>query len=257
MHYEDRVEIVTPEGVTLHLTLAGLGSRALAAMIDTLFKLLILVALVAAFFGGAAVVGAELSLGDPRGAVLVGYAIAVVLIFIVNFFYDVLFETLASGRTPGKKAQGLKVVQVGGAPVRFTSSAVRNIVRIVDSLPTAYAVGMISILATSKNQRLGDLAAGTMVIREVSGSMEQVFKAPVPRGGRAEGDVWDVSTVTAEDLSTVRQFLERRLTLTPEARARLAWDLAAALKPKVSGAKGDLHPETFLERVAAEKAAKS
>ena len=91
-----------------------------------------------------------------------GVAVFTTLSFALIFFYDVLFEVLGRGRTPGKRASGLRVVAPGGRPITFARSAVRNLLRLIDILPGFYAVGMTVIFITTKNQRIGDLAAGAM-----------------------------------------------------------------------------------------------
>lgn len=256
MEFEDKVTITTAEGVTLDLPLAGLGSRAIAALVDGAIKGILTVAVIAVLFGGAALFDDETVGGArPSSGFFVGLAIAFVVIFLVNFAYDVLFETLASGRTPGKRWTGLRVVRGTGGPVSFVPSAIRNLVRIVDSLPGAYAIGLIAILLSSKNQRLGDMAAGTLVVRERRGAE----RAPDPAGFRPLVEPppnLDVSAITGEELATIRSFLERRSTLDAEARGRLAWDLAERLKPRVAGATGSQHPEVFLEQIAAAKASR-
>jgi hypothetical protein len=126
--------------------------------------------------------------------------------------------------------------------------------RLVDFLPSFYAIGMISIFATPRNQRLGDLAAGTLIVRERSGGI-RVRSAPAEAAlapGSEEG--WDVSAVSARDVGTVRQFLDRRAGLHAGARAELASDLERRLRPLVAGAPERLEPEEFLERLAAAKA---
>jgi uncharacterized RDD family membrane protein YckC len=255
VEYEDRVTIVTPEGVSVDLTLAGIGSRGVAAILDGLIKGIIFIATIAALFGGFSVFDtATTGERDPGSAFLVGLAVGAVIIFVINFFYDVAFETLSSGRTPGKRAAGIRVVKVGGAPVRFTSSAIRNLVRIVDALPSAYLIGLISIAVSSKNQRLGDIAAGTLVVRERK-EEQPIWNRPVPTTAETRG--WDVTSITADELITVRKFLERRYTLTSDARARLAWELSERLRQKVPGVSAKLEAEEFLEQVAATKAARS
>jgi uncharacterized RDD family membrane protein YckC len=240
--YEDRISIPTPEGVELELVLAGVGSRLVASLVDFLVKAVVLFALW--LIGGAG--------GD--GFLVLGVIVASFLVF---FGYDVAFETLNSGRTPGKRSAGLRVVRLGGEPVGFLASAVRNLLRLVDMQPgILYAVGATSVLFTRRNQRLGDLAAGTLVVRE--------RRAPLPAPPPAVPDfavadryaAWDVSSVTSFELVTVRRFLERRWQLDPAARGRLGWELAERLRPKVAGAPPDLHPEQFLEAVAEAKAAR-
>lgn len=249
MPYEDRISIATPEGVDLRLTLAGLGSRAVARIVDQLIQtgVLIAVALLAGLAGGA---------GSVAGALFL------VVLFLVQFGYDVLFETLASGRTPGKRWSGLRVVRSDGGPVGFVPSAVRNLVRLVDFLPGVYAVGMAAVLASRRNQRLGDMAAATLVVRERHGGRRP---APAPAAAAsgtwpptadAGAVAWDVSAVTADELATVRRFLERRSGLTADARARLAGELADRLRPKVVGPPPGQAPEAFLEALAAAKAAR-
>jgi uncharacterized RDD family membrane protein YckC len=244
--YDDRISIETPEGVELELVLAGVGSRMVAALVDFAARTGILLALW--------IIGA-VATGDGAGGFFAAFAI--VATFLVLFGYDVAFETLASGRTPGKRAAGLRVVRLGGEPVGFLTSAVRNLLRLVDAQPGfVHAVGAACVLFTRRNQRLGDLAAGTLVVRERRAPL------PAPPAGVPDFAVadryaaWDVSTVTAFELVTVRRFLERRWQLDPAARHRLGWELAERLRPKVAGAPPDLHPEQFLEALADAKAAR-
>lgn len=254
MTYEDRISIATPEGVELDVTLAGLGSRFVATLIDQTIQWATMLALLLVTVGLAA----SLSSGDGA-APLVG-AFVILAFFLIQFGYPVLFETKAGGRTPGKRWTGLRVVKVGGGPVTFTASVIRNLLRLVDILPGTYLVGMVAVLASAKNQRLGDMAAGTIVVRERLGGREA--KAPpwmqpeVRHQPSEEARTWDVSAVTAEEVAAVRRFLDRRASLTPEARGRLAAQLAARLRPKVVGPNDDLHPEVFLLDLAAVKAAR-
>jgi uncharacterized RDD family membrane protein YckC len=189
--------------------------------------------------------------GRPPDSFLLALAVVVVIVFLINFFYEVLFETLASGRTPGKRATGLRVVALDGRPVTFVRSSIRNLLRVIDALPFAYVIGMVAILVSARNQRLGDLAAGTLVVREVRRS------GPVTRAAPGSAPAWDVTSVTAEEAAAVGRFLERRDAFEPAARARLAAQLAAGLRPKVAGAPEELGPEDFLEAISAAKAARS
>ncbi len=253
MQYEDRVSIPTPEGVEVELTLAGIGSRFIAALIDHSIKFAVIIALIIALFGFGGLTGAEPS----SDAGWIAVAILFVVVFLIWTGYDIAFETLASGQTPGKRWTGLRVVKVGGTPVGFVASSIRNLLRFVDSLPGAYGVGVICVLATRLNQRLGDMAAGTVVVRERKPASAPTGM-PVPDVTpspdlAADLRTWDVSSVSAQDLVTVRRFLDRRQHLTPAARAHLAAELAHRLRPKVAGAP-DMHPEVFLEHLSVAKA---
>jgi uncharacterized RDD family membrane protein YckC len=240
--FEDRLAIATPEGVEVELTLAGIGSRFIAGTIDFSIQLIVL--------GSLALVL------QPAGDA--GYAVFTSLFFGVIFFYDVLFEVLGGGRTPGKRLTGLRVVRSGGRPITLVRSALRNVLRIVDILPALYAIGMTSIFVTRRNQRLGDLAAGTHVVRDRHG--DRAHRGPPAfleeqDLGPAAG--WDVSAISGEDVATVRSFLERREQLAGDSRNALAADLAGRLRPRVGGSHERLGDERFLELLVAAKAARS
>ena len=235
--------IDTPEGVTVTVPLAGVGSRFMAAGVDWTIQALLLAA--------AYVVFVHFSVGGGAGGGL--FAVS---FFLVFFVYDVAFEVLASGRTPGKRLVGLRVVRTGGQPVGFVASAIRNVLRLVDALPGVYLVGIVSILATKRNQRLGDLAADTVVARAPRKAPPRRDPFTTPAAAALPG--WDVSAVTAEELATVRSFLERRLELEWGARTELARAIAQRLRPRVGGIgpEGALDDEAFLERLARVKAAR-
>ena len=240
--YDDSVTIPTPEGVDLNVTLAGIGSRFSSALVDTTIQIVIVIALT--------IVVRAVGLG--------GYGDAALALgtFLVVFGYDVLFEVLASGRTPGKRMNGLRVVRSRGQPVDVMASVIRNTLRIIDFLPVAYLIGIVSILSTSKNQRLGDLAAGTLVVRERKGGWARgAARAPVvavPAAAATEHAL-DVSAITPEELVAVRSYLARRPTLTVDVRQSLAHTLAERLRPKVGGVTDDLRGERFLEALVAAK----
>ena len=174
-----------------------------------------------------------------------------ITLFVVVFGYDILFEVLSSGRTPGKRLNGLRVVRVGGFPIGFLASAIRNTLRLIDFLPSAYLVGCAAILVTERNQRLGDLAAGTLVVRERKATSG--LPPPRPPAEAVAYPTWDVGTITTAELQTVRQFLDRRWSIDAQARSQLAHTLAERLRPKVGGAPADLRGEQFLEAVVAAK----
>jgi uncharacterized RDD family membrane protein YckC len=251
--FDDRVTIPTPEGVDLDIVLAGLGSRFAATLLDLTIQ-------VGAIFALAMALG----VGADNGYVV---SLFLVLAFLVVFAYDIVFETWNNGRTIGKLAAGIRVVRSSGQPVHFMGSTVRNLLRVVDFLPFFYTIGMISIIVTGRNQRLGDLAASTYVIRErrsAAGASPRTAVGVAASGWAppAATDAaylrWDVSLVTADEVATVRRFLERRASLEPHARAQLGWDLASRLRAKVAGVddQAAATPELFLEGVAAAKTAR-
>jgi uncharacterized RDD family membrane protein YckC len=237
---DDRVSIPTPEGLELELQLAGLGSRFIAGTVDVIIQILAIVAL--------AVVTGEFSGGGHLNAVAF-----VIIAFLIWFGYPIAFEVLARGRTPGKRWTQLRVVRDSGDPVDLPASAIRNLVRLLDGPLLLYLPTMISIIATQRNQRPGDLAAGTLVIRESpQGRRRKAPETTLPATASPSGD-WDVSAITPTELATVRSFLERRQTLAPSARSDLARRLADGLVTKVAGAAHSGNAEDFLETLVALK----
>ncbi len=239
MEYEDKIRIATPEGIELEYTLAGLGSRFGAALIDLIIRLFLLGAL----YGLLAAVAPN----------TVGAIIFLIAIFFAIFGYDIAFEVWGGGRTPGKRWSGLRVVMITGQPVGFAASAVRNLMRIIDIYATVFIAGTVSILTTKRNQRLGDLAGHTIVLRERHTRLKGVA-APDSVAVPAHG--LDVTAITASELAAVREFLSRRDRLAREARDRVGTALANGLRRKVGGLPpGELPPERLLEMIAAAKAA--
>jgi uncharacterized RDD family membrane protein YckC len=240
MLLDERIAIETPEGVGLELTLAGLGSRFIAVLIDMILKSIVLIGLYLALVRWGHVGFALFSIGS----------------FLVFYGYDVLFEVLAGGRTPGKRWTGLRVVTRDGRPIGLVASAIRNLLRLVDFLPAVYLAGSISILASRDNQRLGDMVAGTIVVRERGST--QARWAPVELPVIADELVSsDVSGIGETELVALRRFLERRHQIDGGARAQLAGDLERRLRPRVAGIPESYRGEQFLEAVVAIKATRT
>jgi uncharacterized RDD family membrane protein YckC len=231
---EDRITIATAEGIELRMVLAGAGSRFIA------------------------VLAALAALGLLGGGV--GVALFAIALFAAVFLYDILFEVLAAGRTPGKRITHLRVVRERGTPVDLPASAIRNLLRLIDWLPGAYLLGLASILLTERNQRLGDLAGGTLVVRDATARRTSRAHASSASSSSAhtllDSSGWDVSAVSGEELAAVRRFLERRESLDRRARRELALRLEQGLRAKVAGAPATPDPELFLEALARAKAAR-
>ena len=239
MQLDDQLTIRTPEGVELNLTLAGLASRVLASLLDGLIQ---------SIAGGVLAITLVVIFNGQLGAL--GAGLLALALFLIFFGYPILFEVLDGGRSVGKRATGLRVVRLDGGPIGFGAAAIRNILRLIDILPGGYAVGAIAILATPHNQRLGDMAAGTVVIRERSTKVvPSVQSAPISSSyGRL-----DVTAVTADEVALIRRYFERREALPEPRRLELAWDIARRISAKVA-LPGELaDPEGFLARVLTDK----
>lgn len=165
--------IDTPENVSFGYEVAGIGSRFIGALADLIavgillaLSNLLLVALLALTGGlDVLVAGLDSDSNTVAGLIVAGYALVQ---FAIIWGYFLAFELAWNGQTPGKRVAGTRVVRLDGQPAGFIETAVRNLVRFVDFLPTAYAAGFVTMLANERARRLGDYAAGTLVIRESS-----------------------------------------------------------------------------------------
>ncbi len=245
MEYEDKVRIATPEGVEIELALAGIGSRLAARLIDVLIQAAIAAAVLLIF--------AETVDEDSLAGTLVA-VIGILLAFGVFWGYDVAFEAFNGGKTPGKRALGVRVVGEHGEPVSFSTAAVRNILRLIDEYLTLWLGALVSMVRSKRTQRLGDMAAGTLVVKDRP--VEAGLEAGVgisTLGGLDSASRWDTTQISEADLAAARRYLERRAQLTDHVRGHLAGDLAARLRPKVGGGDPGLAPDQFLELLVAIK----
>lgn len=242
MGIDDRVTLASAEGIDLDLRTAGIGSRGAALGIDLFVEVVVLLVFgwVAATFG------------------TIGVAWFSVLGFLVLIGYPIVAESAFDGRTVGKALVGIRAVHDDGSPLSFMGAATRGIVRLIDLLPGVGLVGAIAILASSRSQRLGDLAAGTLVVHDSTarsrrreferhGGIETGLTMPPVLSPEQAG--WDVSGVRPDDLVAARAFLARRHQIDAHHRAELAERLARQLEPKVAGVPVDGGPEMFLERI--------
>ena len=255
---DESYDLRTPEQIDLQYDLAGLGSRFLALAIDMLIQSAVVAALAAVFGLGGALFAWSLSdlIGGNAGLVLsVGVALAVLFVFLLTWGYFLVFELIWNGQTPGKRVAGIRVLTSRGEPVTLVHSLVRNLLRLVDMLPTSYMLGTICILVTRRGQRLGDLAAGTVVVRE----RRVELPCPLPPLGPALVLPPRVaSAFSPDDVRLARDFLLRAPSLSPVKRSELGWQVAATLRARLQAAghpaPPDLTDDRLLPGVAALRA---
>jgi uncharacterized RDD family membrane protein YckC len=219
--------IVTPEAVVLELEPATVGSRGVALVVDVLIlgtvSMLLFLAEGALGFGGFV----------PGWF---GIALLLVLGFAVQFGYPIGFETLWGGRTPGKAALGLRVVTVEGAPVGVRHATIRAAVGLVELTATVGGVAAIVSIVSARGQRLGDLAAGTLVVRErraTGAGIEAETFAPPP-GLESYAASLDVTGLASADYATVRDVLRRATSLGHRARQQVAEQVADVIATRVT-----------------------
>lgn len=211
MTIDTRRPVETPEGVDLGLRLAGLSPRALAFILDFTIRAAVyfVVAIGASFLGAA------------------GMGIIYLAMFVVEWFYPVVFELMFKGQTPGKMVMKIAVMKDNGTQVDLASSVIRNLLRAADFLPIAYGLGLLAMLFNRDFKRLGDLAAGTVVVYRQQ-------PAPVRSVPRAEPKMTPI-TLSRDEQQAVIEFGGRAGGLTPER----AIELANQARPLVKEGQGD------------------
>ena len=191
--------IEIPEGVDLHAELAGLTTRALAFTLDfSIRAFLLLILLIALTFLEAA-----------------GMGVWLIVFFFLEWFYPVFFEIYRDGQTPGKKWLGIKVVSQDITPVKFQASLIRNLLRAVDFLPICYVFGIASVVISGRFQRLGDLAAGTLVIYKPHTSIQQKLDTKI-------APIVHHQPLTQQQQMAIIQFAQNRGNLSQARQTEIA-----------------------------------
>jgi uncharacterized RDD family membrane protein YckC len=212
------ITILTPENVEITYELAGLASRIRACALDSLIQFI-------AIFGVWLVIAIGAAATPPVAQNWL-VALGVLLTFVIFVGYFLFFEARWNGQTPGKRVCGTRVMKDAGFPIDARAAVVRNILRLVDLLPGVYALGVTSAFFSAEYKRLGDFAAGTVVIRE------RPRAAPLLEPSLAAEEAArprDSSGLPLPDeLYAIRHFLDRRPELTAEARHAYARRLALA-----------------------------
>ncbi|HEX7937640.1 MAG TPA: stage II sporulation protein M, partial [Gemmatimonadaceae bacterium] len=251
------VDVETPELVVLNYTIAGVGSRTYAALID---YLIVVVALLVIDIGVLTLVPkAGSAIGNSSSAWSI--ALIVIVQFAVLWGYYVVFEALNDGQTPGKRSQRLRVVRDGGYSITFGASAVRNIVRFVDMQPIAfYAVGLFGVIVSKQGKRLGDMVAGTLVVKEdlvqqpKPANTDADAAAPQPAPGMAPA----LHTLLSDaEFELLEQFIQRQHTLDEEHRNALAARLVERLSTALTDFGDGPHSQRLARLARSEREARA
>jgi uncharacterized RDD family membrane protein YckC len=261
MAVSDQLSIETPELIGIDLPLAGIGSRFMAVFIDTLLWFAGLLLLSLALFLLLPGIHAFSKVSEQWAE-----AAIIFLVFLFNWGYFTLFEAFWRGQTPGKRLVKIRVIQASGRPIGLFESMARNFIRFIDQIPLFYAVGVITMFVTKQHQRLGDLAAGTLVVRDRTpdsplwndtGSRTFTAASFTAQIGATEPHMLvtlpaaAVAKLSATELEVLEGFFARRLDMPLEVRRRFAERLAAALCAKAGlEIPEGISTETFLEAAA-------
>ena len=236
---EETLIIETPERVPLHFALASIGNRFLACAIDHAIQAsgVLLIALSGLIIANAASWGTTLA-SAPKWVL----ALMIVVVFLIFTGYFTFFEWLWSGQTPGKRWLKLRVIREDGRPIAFWEAAIRNLIRTLDMMPVPfYSIGLISVFINGRDQRVGDMVAGTVVVREREAEappFAQVFASPVSdpalrRSFKPVPFTANLNRLTDAEIQVVETFLRRRWDLADVPRQWMAWRVSLPILYKL------------------------
>jgi len=240
----DQLKIDTPEQIALELPLAGIGSRFLAMVIDTLIQAALYL-ITAIIFIFTLPVGSSVLMFLPR---LIGPAMAVFILFAIYWGYFAIFEILWKGQTPGKRYAGIRVIKESGRPINAFEAIGRNLMRAVDGLPGIYGVGLVCMMCNRQSRRLGDFVAGTVVVHE---KPTEEVRPSWNTATEASDATPGLGQVTADELVLIETYLHRRWELDKLVRLNTAIQIADRIKAKTGlQSRPQQHVDDFLEEAA-------
>ena len=222
-----QLNLETPEQIEINYDIARLGSRFIATLWDT-SAIMLLQGMV---FGSGLFIASFFDLGEDFVSNWI-IALIVLLSFLLLWGYYVIFELIWNGQTLGKRLAGIRTVQQNGYPIGFAQSAIRNIVRIADFLPSLYGLGVLIMFIDKRSRRLGDFAAGTIVVHErTTLSLDNLTSQVVIDQRWLEPSLPNLERLTRDEVEPIRRFLQREASLTN--RATLAAQLATRFRERL------------------------
>lgn len=244
----NRIKIRTPESVELEFTLAGIGNRTIALVVDYLIWGAGLIGLLIVW--GVLSVQLERYLPNNRNLELWISAISILLTFTVYTGYFVIFETLWRGQTPGKRYSKIRVIRDDGQPAGVTQAILRALIRPIDD---TFFIGLLLIVLTKREKRLGDLIAGTLVIQEERSIVSSNFAISSEAESLADEllATQRLNAMLPDDFAVIREYLQRRSMLDTRARTALSLKLARQAKDLLGMQElpYQMTPDLFLEAI--------
>jgi len=244
---EETLIIETPERVPLAFALASIGNRFLAVAIDHFIQYFVIIVVAWAFLSisgindVSTIENSEFFQEMPKWTI----ALMIIVLFLIFAGYFIFFEWLWNGQTPGKRLLKLRVIREDGRPITLWEALARNLLRIFDAVPgfvlPVYSIGLIAIFLSNRDQRIGDMFAGTVVVRERADeapTFAETFSNPISdaafrRVQKPTVFQADTSQITELEIEVAESFLRRRWDLTERQRLWMAWRVALPLMYKI------------------------
>jgi uncharacterized RDD family membrane protein YckC len=264
--YADQLNIETPEQVDLRFPIAGIGSRFLALLTDSVIQGVAVFLLVFGFiliFSSTRKVPGGVASSDTAAKWFV--AAMFLFYFLLYWGYYSLFEAFWNGQTPGKRLLHIRVIKDSGRQITLFEALARNLLRVIDMLPSFYLIGVITMLCNKEQKRLGDLVAGTIVVHERGDEQPlmshnsrtftaSLYPQPLERAREPMGVLLPadgVARLDAGDLNVIDTFFSRALDLDLDKREEIAGRIASRMSAKMQvPLPADVTPERVLESIA-------
>lgn len=242
MQPAEQLRIDTPEQIALELPVAGIGSRFLAIAVDTVLQATIL------FAGFMALSVYQLPVLFRSIIGVLGPALAILFTFCVYWGYFAIFEIIWSGRTPGKRLAGIRVIKDTGRSINAFEAIGRNVLRAIDFLPAMYAVGVVCMMLNRDSRRLGDFVAGTIVVHD---KQTEEMRPTWQSDRTVTMTSGQLRAMTADELQLIETYLHRRLDLDQRVRSNMAEQIVQRIIAKTGvRPEPDQNVDDFLEAVA-------
>ena len=228
MPTDDQIRIDTPEQISLEFPLAGIGSRFLALALDSLIQGVLYTAGIFAMIGASRYLdqaAAWFSWMSPNW----GAALLIFFLFAVYWGYFALFEIFWHGQTPGKRVVGIRVIKDTGRPINVYEAIGRNLLRVVDAMPTLYFVGIVTMMISRQNRRVGDYVVGSIVVHDKRPEQIRPDWSSASQSGSSSPAI---AKLTPEELVLIETYLQRRLDLAPNVRDETAYKIATRITTK-------------------------
>jgi uncharacterized RDD family membrane protein YckC len=246
----EKLIIETPEQTSIEFPLAGIGSRFLAVLIDTLIQIAVVILLALIFVGLGFSFGAT-GFGQSSTAVVWITAILIFVYFLLMYGYFMLFESIWNGQTPGKRLTHIRVIKDSGQPITAIDAVGRNLLRLVDQMPFAYGIGVLCAWISPQSKRLGDYVAGTVVVHE------KPFESVTPQWdtpAQSATHQYGANRLTPEEFALVETFLSRRSALEAGVRYDTAAGIVRRIESKLTmPPQGKPSAEKLLEELSYER----